>query len=308
MSKEKENNDVNIEKNNSEKLLYEENEKSKEQIKNLTREIEKIKNNYEEEKKDLTLQISQLKKENEELSKENEQFSKQNNNINKEIINQDDNQLIKLLKNFNNNILDMKFDIKNFEMKNKEIFKVNYINLSAEEIKKKSKNWIEEINQFHEDQIYNLTNNYEKIIQQLKEEIENLQFSLEKNSLSLNEEIIKNNELTENITGIEKRIDEYESILESKDKIISSQKENIQLLNKKINEIQSLKNELEDNVNKSYLQAKMKEDEVDTLVMILDGILGRRKDKYEHNLNRLGNETKQQIEEIVSEYEIFDEE
>ena len=308
MSKEKENNDVNIEKNNSEKLLYEENEKSKEQIKNLTREIEKIKNNYEEEKKDLTLQISQLKKENEELSKENEQFSKQNNNINKEIINQDDNQLIKLLKNFNNNILDMKFDIKNFEMKNKEIFKINYINLSAEEIKKKSKNWIEEINQFHEDQIYNLTNNYEKIIQQLKEEIENLQFSLEKNSLSLNEQIIKNNELTENLTGIEKRIDEYESILESKDKIISSQKENIQLLNKKINEIQSLKNELEDNVNKSYLQAKMKEDEVDTLVMILDGILGRRKDKYEHNLNRLGNETKQQIEEIVSEYEIFDEE
>ena len=139
MSKEKENNDVNIEKNNSEKLLYEENEKSKEQIKNLTREIEKIKNNYEEEKKDLTLQISQLKKENEELSKENEQFSKQNNNINKEIINQDDNQLIKLLKNFNNNILDMKFDIKNFEMKNKEIFKINYINLSAEEIKKNQK-------------------------------------------------------------------------------------------------------------------------------------------------------------------------
>ena len=308
MSKEKENNDVNIEKNNSEKLLYEENEKSKEQIKNLTREIEKIKNNYEEEKKDLTLQISQLKKENEELSKENEQFSKQNNNINKEIINQDDNQLIKLLKNFNNNILDMKFDIKNFEMKNKEIFKINYINLSAEEIKKKSKNWIEEINQFHEDQIYNLTNNYEKIIQQLKEEIENLQFSLEKNSLSLNEQIIKNNELTENLTGIEKRIDEYESILESKDKIINSQKENIQLLNKKINEIQSLKNELEDNVNKSYLQAKMKEDEVDTLVMIIESILGRRKDKYEHNLNRLGNETKQQIEEIASQYEIFDEE
>ena len=29
----------------------------------------------------------------------------------------------------------MKFDIKNLEMKNKEIFKVNYINLSAEEIK-----------------------------------------------------------------------------------------------------------------------------------------------------------------------------
>ena len=135
MSKEKEYE----KKNNNEKLLHDENEKSKEQIINLRREIEKIKNNYEEEKKDLTLQISQLKKENEELSKENEQFSKQNNNINKEIINQDDNQLIKLLKNFTNNILDMKFDIKNFEMKNKEIFKINYINLSAEEIKKNQK-------------------------------------------------------------------------------------------------------------------------------------------------------------------------
>ena len=273
---------------------------------NLTKEIENLKNKNEEVQKNLNLKISQLEKENEELSKENEQLSKQNNNLNKEQINENDNPLIKLLKNFNNSILDMKFDIKNFEMKNKEIFKVNYINLSAEEIKKKSKNWIEEINQFHENQIYNLTNNYEKTIQQLKEKIEDLEFSLEKNIFNLNEETIKNTELNEKIIGIEKRIEEYESILDSKDKIITFQKDNIELLNKKINEIQSLNNELEDNVNKSYLQAKMKEDEVDTLVMIIDGILGRRRDKYEHNLNRLSAETKQQIEEIVSEYEIFD--
>jgi chromosome segregation ATPase len=295
----------NIEKKN-EKSLKEEFEKSKEQILNLTKEIENLKNKNEEVQKNLSLKISQLEKENEELSKENEQLSKQNNNLNKEQINENDNPLIKLLKNFNNSILDMKFDIKNFEMKNKEIFKVNYINLSAEEIKKKSKNWIEEINQFHENQIYNLTNNYEKTIQQLKEKIEDLEFSLEKNIFNLNEETIKNTELNEKIIGIEKRIEEYESILDSKDKIITFQKDNIELLNKKINEIQSLNNELEDNVNKSYLQSKMKEDEVDTLVMIIDGILGRRRDKYEHNLNRLSAETKQQIEEIVSEYEIFD--
>ena len=295
----------NIEKKN-EKSLKEEFDKSKEQILNLTKEIENLKNKNEEVQKNLNLKISQLEKENEELSKENEQLSKQNNNLNKEQINENDNPLIKLLKNFNNSILDMKFDIKNFEMKNKEIFKVNYINLSAEEIKKKSKNWIEEINQFHENQIYNLTNNYEKTIQQLKEKIEDLEFSLEKNIFNLNEETIKNTELNEKIIGIEKRIEEYESILDSKDKIITFQKDNIELLNKKINEIQSLNNELEDNVNKSYLQAKMKEDEVDTLVMIIDGILGRRRDKYEHNLNRLSAETKQQIEEIVSEYEIFD--
>ena len=295
----------NIEKKN-EKSHKEEFEKSKEQILNLTKEIENLKNKNEEVQKNLNLKISQLEKENEELSKENEQLSKQNNNLNKEQINENDNPLIKLLKNFNNSILDMKFDIKNFEMKNKEIFKVNYINLSAEEIKKKSKNWIEEINQFHENQIYNLTNNYEKTIQQLKEKIEDLEFSLEKNIFNLNEETIKNTELNEKIIGIEKRIEEYESILDSKDKIITFQKDNIELLNKKINEIQSLNNELEDNVNKSYLQAKMKEDEVDTLVMIIDGILGRRRDKYEHNLNRLSAETKQQIEEIVSEYEIFD--
>ena len=295
----------NIEKKN-EKSLKEEFDKSKEQILNLTKEIENLKNKNEEVQKNLNLKISQLEKENEELSKENEQLSKQNNKLNKEQIKENDNPLIKLLKNFNNSILDMKFDIKNFEMKNKEIFKVNYINLSAEEIKKKSKNWIEEINQFHENQIYNLTNNYEKTIQQLKEKIEDLEFSLEKNIFNLNEETIKNTELNEKIIGIEKRIEEYESILDSKDKIITFQKDNIELLNKKINEIQSLNNELEDNVNKSYLQSKMKEDEVDTLVMIIDGILGRRRDKYEHNLNRLSAETKQQIEEIVSEYEIFD--
>jgi cell division initiation protein len=154
-----------------------------------------------------------------------------------------------------------------------------------------------------------VTIDYEKLYREnaeLKEKIEDLEFSLEKNIFNLNEETIKNTELNEKIIGIEKRIEEYESILDSKDKIITFQKDNIELLNKKINEIQSLNNELEDNVNKSYLQSKMKEDEVDTLVMIIDGILGRRRDKYEHNLNRLSAETKQQIEEIVSEYEIFD--
>ena len=55
-----------MKKNNNENLLY---EKSKEQIINLRREIVKIKNNYEKEKKDSLFQTSQSKKQNKELQK-----------------------------------------------------------------------------------------------------------------------------------------------------------------------------------------------------------------------------------------------
>ena len=49
----------------------------------------------------------------------------------------------------------------------------------------------------------------------------------------------------------------------------------------------------------------MKEDELETMVMVIDGMLSHRKDKYEHNLRRLGSEMKTAVEIISKEYKIF---
>ena len=47
------------------------------------------------------------------------------------------------------------------------------------------------------------------------------------------------------------------------------------------------------------------EDELETMVMVIDGMLSHRKDKYEHNLRRLGSEMKTAVEIISKEYKIF---
>lgn len=74
--------------------------------------------------------------------------------------------------------------------------------------------------------------------------------------------------------------------------------------------------DLEINLNQTIVNFKMKEDELDTLIMVIEGILvinidynklqGKRKDKYEHNVIRLSFDTKRAVETLVKEHKLFD--
>ena len=86
---------------------------------------------------------------------------------------------------------------------------------------------------------------------------------------------------------------------------INTQKNNIDLLNKKVDELNKIKNELDDNLNKTVLNYQMKEDEVESLIMIFDAMLKKNKDKYLHNLKRLSQETSQEIEDICNLNNVF---
>ena len=74
--------------------------------------------------------------------------------------------------------------------------------------------------------------------------------------------------------------------------------------------------DLEINLNQTIVNFKMKEDELDTLIMVIEGILvinidynklqGKRKDKQEHNVIRLSFDTKRAVETLVKEHKLFD--
>jgi hypothetical protein len=49
----------------------------------------------------------------------------------------------------------------------------------------------------------------------------------------------------------------------------------------------------------------MKEDEIETLVIVFRVILSNRKDKYDHNIKRLSGEPKKAIEDLVRQYKLF---
>ena len=83
------------------------------------------------------------------------------------------------------------------------------------------------------------------------------------------------------------------------------QKSEIKLLNERIDRLIKTRDELDMNLNRHMLNNKMKEDELDTMIMVIDGMLSKRKDKYEHNLKRLGGDMKTAVDILAKEYKIF---
>ena len=66
-----------------------------------------------------------------------------------------------------------------------------------------------------------------------------------------------------------------------------------------------MREELELSLAKNIYNFKMKEDEFDSLFMVIEGIVSRKKEKFEHNLNKLTPETKNIVETLVKQYRFF---
>ena len=69
--------------------------------------------------------------------------------------------------------------------------------------------------------------------------------------------------------------------------------------------MKNIRDGLELNLNQNIVNYKMKEDELETLLIVIEGMLSKKKDKYEHNLSRLSSEIKATIQAIVDKYKFF---
>ena len=251
-------------------------------------------------------EINELKKENEKLKKEVEKLNIQINELNSKIKNYekideniDSKKLISIL---NTTFLNFNTSLESFEKKNSSQFQKDYLDLFTSNIENKLKLFLDEINIFREETIKNLTDQYEKKISLLNEDLASLKLNLSKTE---NQNLELNQKLTElNQTNLinEDKIKVHEKLTDNLNMRINTQKNNIDLLNKKVDELNKIKNELDDNLNKTVLNYQMKEDEVESLIMIFDAMLKKNKD---HNLKRLSQETSQEIEEICNVNNVF---
>ena len=90
-----------------------------------------------------------------------------------------------------------------------------------------------------------------------------------------------------------------------KDSLINTQKESIKLYQDKIQKYQQIQNNLEIELNKNIVRYKMKEDEIHTLVLVVEKIMTKKKESYEFSVKKLSHEIKGEVEALVRELRIF---
>lgn len=137
----------------------------------------------------------------------------------------------------------------------------------------KTRHWIEEIVVFRDDQLKMVSENYETIIENLKDEIQELQLNLDRATYKM-EEIEEHLAVAqERFDGKVKELEMQKELSKNKDLVIKTQSENLKMLENNIKEFRVVKEELEINLNANIVNYKMREDEIETLLMVVSGVL-----------------------------------
>ena len=236
------------------------------------------------EKDDKIKQLEKLNKNNFNQCEDNNNSNNGNNNIEKILNN--------FIYNTNQTLIENKVTPDIVELISKNI--ENKINLM-----------IEEINIFFESKIKLIETCYQKRFEMILEDNNKLKMEILKEKYNAIDINVKEKVSYEIINEFEEQIKELRNIIESKDNIINAEREKESLLDNKYTELQKKYSELQMQNSQNVFALKMKEDEVDTLIMIIDATHHSKRGKYLHNLNRLSEDVKQEVENIINSLKIF---
>jgi hypothetical protein len=194
-------------------------------ISTLEQKIEK----YNKEMNDLTREHSsktnELNKENTKLHVEIERVKGQEKKGKGDVFDSKNTNLQSLFKTIQTIFMEFKDSVDKLDREKENVFKTKYLELSTKEIEGKSRNWIEEIRIFREDQIRAISENYEKTISKLRDDYDEANFALTKANYSLNEEIQLKETYKTKYEDSKKEVHDYINISNYKDNIINTQKE-----------------------------------------------------------------------------------
>ena len=234
----------------------------------------------------------------------------------KDIINDKENKINEL-----QNKLDNKYNPNKIQNKAENIFNnfINNINNSLIEnkinketienvlknIEEKIKLMIDSINNDFENKIKNIQLIYRKRNELLLHEIEKLKSEILHEKYNAIEIIVKDKVKNEIMNEYDEKIKELRNIIESKENVIKMEIEKKNILNNEHSELQKKYTELQTQNSQNIFALKMKEDEIDTLIMIIDATHHAKRGKYLHNLNRLSEEVKTEVENIINSLKIF---
>ena len=307
-----------------EKLNHEMKEKEKEYENNINIEIQKYKkfedytnNQIKENEKKISELESKIEKLNQELLGANQQnmklqaqisqnLSQKTENINSINLHQESGlNLQNLFINIQNIFMDFKNSIDKLDKENENIFNLKKLENFTKETETKFGDCTLDIKNFFQNQIKELGQNYEREIKKLKDEYDKINFEL----IKKNNDIIEQTKLKEvceiKLKESEKQINELNELSKSKDELIESHEKNLKIYEDKINEYKKTKEDLELSLARNIYNFKMKEDEFESLFMVIEGIVSRKKEKFEHNLNKLSPEAKNMVESLVKQYKFF---
>ena len=182
-------------------------------------------------------------------------------------------------------------------------------NLLPENLHKKFENQInsmmELINLFFDKQIQIIKKCYQERLTKVINENNKLKNEILKEKYLTVDIQVKEKIKKEKIKELEDQIKELKKIIESKESVINIEKEKNNILTTEYSNLQKECRDLQSQYNQSVFAFKMKEDEIDTLIMIIDATLNHKKGKYLHNLNRLSETIKKEVEDIINSIKIF---
>ena len=309
-----------------EKLNYEMKEKQKEYENNINIEIQKYKkfedytNTQIKEKEKNILELkSKIEKLNQELIGANQKNLKLQSKINTVIkpseasetsspidVAQNSNlNLQNLFINIQSTFMDFKNSVDKLDKENESMYNLKNLENLTKDAENKFGDCTSGLKNFWEKQIKELGENYEKEIKKLKDEYDMINLELTKK----NNDIIEQSKLKEGceiqLKETEKQINELSELSKAKDELIETQNQTLKVYEDKINEYKKTREDLELSLAKNIYNFKMKEDEFDSLFMVIEGIVSRKKEKFEHNLNKLSPEAKNMVENLVKQYKFF---
>ena len=93
-------------------------------------------------------------------------------------------------------------------------------------------------------------------------------------------------------------IEKLKSIAQDKDNLINTQKSSFAVYENRINDVEMKYAE-------SYINLRMKEEELDNLLMIIQYMFMKKADKFEQNLSKLSPESRQTLKNLVKNFKIF---
>jgi len=306
-----------------EKMSHEIKEKQKEYENNINIEIQKYKkfedyttNQIKEKEKSIVELESTIEKLNQELSEVNQKNIKLQTQIINTTKSIDTTSPIDTIQNSNLNLqnlfiniqstfMDFKNSLDKLDKENETLFSLKNLENITKNADNRFGDCTSGLKNFFEKQIKELGESYEKEIKKLKDEYDTLNLELTKKNNDINEQ----NKLKEGcemqLKESERQINELSELSKSKDELIETQNQTLKVYEDKINEYKKTREDLELSLAQNIYNFKMKEDEFECLFMVIEGIVSRKKEKFEHNLNKLSSEAKNMVENLVKQYKFF---
>ena len=274
--------------------------KEKERIINtLENKIEKINKENQSILKENNIKINELNRENNRLINELDRIKELKKNENNLGIGNDKNiHIPSLLKTVNKNFLDFKESVDKLKIENDNTQKYKYLELTKEEIDNKLNNVLNDIKNFCSLQIKSVSDNYEKILKKVKNDFEELNFELSKKNFNLNEQILLKETYEKKCNESNKSIEKLKSITQDKENLINTQKNSFKIYEDRINDLEIKYAEI-------VYELRMKEDEFESLFMLLPYIFAKKHDKFEQNLNKISKESQENLKMLLKQYKIF---